>query len=142
MPHKPLKEMTIEERRAYNADKSLRALNRKRQGIVLRPQRERPLTSLAVGVLLDSGYPPETLGKKNISLEIGLAQRMKNTVAGLSGPPLYMDETDFINSAIRIYNEVLEEQHNDGKPFPQVPVKGRVHAKVTKMKRGRPRKAK
>ena len=50
-----------------------------------------------------------------------LADKMRDAIVHLSGPPLYFTLAEFGEHAIRCYLEQLERDHNGGRAFPPRP---------------------
>jgi hypothetical protein len=52
---------------------------------------------------------------------IPLAERLRNAVDALQGPPMRLRLTAALERAVQVYVEQLERKYSGGQPFPQRP---------------------
>lgn len=115
---KPLKEMTPEELKAYNRERSRRSYARRQQGLA--PLRRRGADSRA-SKSNAADTSPRALIRYAGRAPLGVVQRFDAAQAALSAQhpdePLQWDKTALFTKALEKFTRDLEKKYNGGKPF-------------------------
>lgn len=128
VPKKPIKEMTLEERRAYDASRQRKSKEKKsstpavplvsKNGKVSRVRVFAPTQAEAEAV-----GGPDAIAMKlvKIGVPVELWERTKKTAWALRGHPTNLDTTAVVGMALEAIVSQLESQYNNGEPFDEEP---------------------